>query len=219
MTGTIHQIKNGFVNLYLIDEPNQLTLVDTGMPGSGPKAVLQAIRKLGRAPQDLKRILITHADLDHTGGALAVRTATGAQLCASAIEAPAIMIGGLSREPRAGPVAKAIFTVVGRVFKIQPVPVDQILEPGSEIPVLGGLIVIATPGHTPGHLSFYAPATGDLIAGDSMVALGGTLRWRETAVQWNYKQGRASVAAQSALGARTVYCGHGPVLTTPAFPV
>lgn len=93
----VHQLNNRFVNLYLIVEPDGLTLVDTGLAKSGPKMVLEQIAKLGKQPGDLKRILITHADPDHTGGAAALKAKTGAKLYASRVEAKAIEAG----KPRA----------------------------------------------------------------------------------------------------------------------
>ena len=95
----IHRLNNRFVNLVLIVEPNGLTLIDTGLAGSGPKLVLSQLAALGFQPSDLKRILFTHADPDHTGGATALRAATGAKLYASAIEKEAIERGTTSRQP------------------------------------------------------------------------------------------------------------------------
>jgi len=72
--------------------------------------------------------------------------------------------------------------------------------------------VLATPGHTPGHCSFYAPAYGVLFAGDSLMAFGGSLSCSDGPVTWDYARGRESVQLQATLGARMVCCGHGPVL-------
>ena len=54
------------VNIYLLDDAGSLALIDAGMPGSAPR-VLELIQALGRAPGDVKHILITHADIDHVG--------------------------------------------------------------------------------------------------------------------------------------------------------
>ena len=50
----------------------------------------------------------------------------------------------------------------------------------------GGLRVLSTPGHTPGHLSFYAPAQGWLIAGDSLNATRGVLKFVEAPVNLGF---------------------------------
>ena len=87
-----HRLSNAFVNLYLIEEPNEtngLTLIDAGLAKSATQLVLRKIAELGRQPNDLKRILITHADADHYGSAAELKAITGARLYASAAEAEA----------------------------------------------------------------------------------------------------------------------------------
>ena len=214
MNNAIHQIKNSFVNLYLIDEPDGLTLIDTGLMRSGPKAVLQKINELGRQPSDLKRILITHADPDHTGGASELKAKTGATVCSSAIEKSAIERGGLSREVKGNLITKAIFAFMGKyIMPTPPIAIDQVLSDGQILPILGGLEVLATPGHTPGHMSFWLPSQQTLIAGDAWNASTGNLRFTSAPVHWDYNAGCESVRKLEALHAQTTGCGHGPMVS------
>ena len=60
--------------------------------------------------------------------------------------------------------------VVRRFFKAKPLQVDEILREGQKLDVLGGLEVLETPGHTPGHISLFSPSTGILFVGDSIVS-------------------------------------------------
>lgn len=217
----IRRLNNSFVNLYLIVDPDALTLIDTGLAKSGPKLVLKAIAEMGRQPSDLKRILITHADPDHTGGLAELKDATGAKVYASEIEAQAIEAGTTSREVKGNPLMKMMLDVMGKwMMPLAPAHVDEIIMHGQVLPVLGGLQVVATPGHTPGHLSFYAPAHHILIAGDSLNATGGVLKFNPAPVHWDYEKGRASAKLEAALGATAVCCGHGDVIegTPVAFP-
>lgn len=85
----LRQIENTFVNLWLIVEPDGLTLIDTGLARSGPRKVLAEIAATGRQPADLKRILITHTDPDHTGGAAELKRLTGARVYARSLIAHA----------------------------------------------------------------------------------------------------------------------------------
>jgi glyoxylase-like metal-dependent hydrolase (beta-lactamase superfamily II) len=57
-----------------------------------------------------------------------------------------------------------------------PVEVAEELHDGQELPVAGGLRVVHTPGHTPGHVSLLHPSSGVLITGDSIFNVLG-LRW------------------------------------------
>jgi glyoxylase-like metal-dependent hydrolase (beta-lactamase superfamily II) len=207
----IHQIKNSFVNLYLILEDDGLTLIDAGLGRSGPKLVLEMIGTLGRAPGDLKRILITHSDPDHTGGAAELKRVTGASILASQHEGDAMAKG----EPGRFPSNPIIRLITGLMLKIPPQRADGALIDGQVLPVLGGLRAIATPGHTPGHLSYYAPQRQILFAGDSMNAMGHKLGFGGGPFTWDLERGKDSVRAQSKLEVDAVCCGHGNVLRGP----
>ncbi len=207
----IHQLKNSFVNLYLIVEDDGLTLIDAGVARSGPKRALETIQQLGRKPGDLKRVLITHSDPDHTGGAAELKRVTGAMILASQHEADAMAKGKPGR-PANNPV---IGFMMDLMMKIPAQKVDDTLRNAQILPVLGGLQVIATPGHTPGHLSYYAPSRRILFAGDSLIATGGKLNFGPGPFTWNLERGQESVRTQAKLDVDAVCCGHGPVVRGP----
>ncbi len=104
-------------------------------------------------------------------------------------------------------------SVARRFFRPEPLKVDEILTEGQLLPVLGGLQVLATPGHTPGHISLFSPSTGVLFVGDSIISRDGSLVGSIPANTWDAEQAAASVRKQAALGARVVCSGHGPVVT------
>lgn len=217
MAPVVHQIHDLFVNMYLIVEPEGLTLIDTGTNG-GYNAVKRSLERMGRGFQDITRILITHADPDHIGGLARIKAASGAKVYASQIEAEAIERGQSSREIRVSGIGKPLFGLFNALTPITPAMVDEILESEDELPVLGGMYVVSTPGHTPGHISFYAPQHRALFVGDSLVAMGGKLNFTNGPVTWNYDIGRESVRRQAELGAEMVFCGHGPVIRTAENP-
>ena len=205
---SVYQLPNSFVNLYLILEPDSATLIDTGLQKSGAALVLSALEKLGRKPSDLKRILITHADPDHIGSVAALKTASGATVMIGRGDASAMARGVAARPPNSA-IVKFIFGLM--MPKSVPSQVADVqLEDGTVIPeVLGGLQVIATPGHTAGHFAFYSPRDRILFAGDSMTVGGGKLRWSNGPFTLDYTQGLASVRRLEALHPTTVCCGHG----------
>jgi glyoxylase-like metal-dependent hydrolase (beta-lactamase superfamily II) len=211
----VHQIPGTICNLFLIVEPEGLTLIDAGLKGT-EKKILQFIATLGRQPRDLKRILITHSDGDHVGALAALKTATGARVYASEIEARAIANGKPSRELKPTGAYKILFALLTplmtRVFGASRTSVDEIFSANQVLPVLGELRVVATSGHTPGHVSFFIPSVGVLFVGDSLIVRDGNLRGSTGMNNWDQPQANASVRLQAALGARIVCSGHGEVV-------
>ncbi len=209
----VHLIPGIACNPYLIVDPDGITLVDTGIPGSRRK-ILDYLAGRGHPPADLKRILITHADFDHVGSLATLKDATGARIHASRIEAEAIATGRASRplKPR-NLFYKIMFSISGLFFRARPARVDEILSDGQALPVLGGLQVLETAGHTPGHISFYSASTGILFVGDSLVSESYGLRGSTGMNTWDQAKADEAVRRQAALGARIVCPGHGPVVT------
>jgi glyoxylase-like metal-dependent hydrolase (beta-lactamase superfamily II) len=212
----VHLIPNITANPYLLIDPAGLTLIDAGLPGSDRK-ILRYLAGLGYAAKDLKRILITHSDFDHVGGLAALKAASGARIYASAVEAQAMLERHASRplKPRSI-IVKVLFDVVARLFKPARVQADELLVDGQVLPVLGGLQVVETLGHTPGHLSFFAPSAGILFCGDSIVSGESGLRGSRGANNWDQPKSDESVRKQAALGAHFVCSGHGPVVMDAA---
>ncbi|MFQ5615813.1 MAG: MBL fold metallo-hydrolase [Anaerolineales bacterium] len=215
ITPNVHIISGTAVNCYLIVEPDGLTMIDTGLP-SYEKKITGYIAALGRSVQDIKQILITHADGDHVGSLAALKAASGAAACANAIEAKAIRAGESSRDVEFTGLVKIIAGLLKRFFEYQAVEIDQILAPGQELPTLGGLAVIPTPGHTPGHISFYAPSAGILFAGDSMRASKDALIPSRGGNTWDEAEALSSVRLQAAMNPKIVCVGHGPVIRDAA---
>lgn len=208
----IHLIPNVIANPYLLIDADGLTLIDAGLPGSHRK-ILRYLSDQGYAPKDLKRILITHADYDHVGGLAALKNACGASIFTSPFEAQAMAEGHASRalKPRSN-VTKLIYDLMAGLLKPARVKADEFLAEGQILPVLGGLRVIGTPGHTPGHVSFFLPSAGVLFCGDSIVSEENGLRGSRGANTWNQAEADESVRKQAALGARILCSGHGPVV-------
>ena len=163
----VHQITATFVNLYLIVEEKECILIDAGLKGSGRK-VLELLKSLGREPASLTDVIITHADGDHYGGLAALETAVPLTAWAQPLEAEAIRLAKSSRALKPQGIARLFFSLVAPLFKSDPARIDRTLNGSETFPCLGGLNVLATPGHTPGHISLFSPSTGILFAGDSI---------------------------------------------------
>jgi glyoxylase-like metal-dependent hydrolase (beta-lactamase superfamily II) len=209
----IFRVPGVVANAYLITQSDGLALVDCGLPYSH-RRILAYMRELGFGAGDLSWILLTHADRDHMGGAHDLRQATGATVVASALEAAAMAQARETRRVQLPAGVRAGFEWLTSVVfaAVKPVVADQIMGEGEELPILGGLQVLATPGHTPGHISFYAPLRKVLFAGDSLRSFGGHLRVSSGANTYNESVAQESAWRQLELSPDVVCTGHGPVV-------
>ncbi len=166
----------------LWDRRDGVTLVDTGMPGQLPDFQEQ-LTGIGLELKALRRILLTHQDLDHIGSAAALVQASGAEVYAHTADVPFIQgelpllkLDPKRLEARLAALAPERRAQAMRILSTPPkVKVDHPLEGGEELPFHGGIVVIPTPGHTPGHVSYYVKAQRLLIAGDALRVEGGSL--------------------------------------------
>lgn len=189
----VYTISLGMVNAFLLD-CEELVLIDAGVAGSETR-ILSAVRGIGRQPQDLKHILITHHHSDHVGGLLALQQATGAQVYMHEQDAAAYRKGVLIRrvESSGGLFSRLAVASINREIarqSSQTAPpaharVDHRLTGGETLPLAGGLRVLHTPGHTSGHVAFLWPQQGGvLFAGDlasHMTGLGYSILYEDFA--------------------------------------
>jgi glyoxylase-like metal-dependent hydrolase (beta-lactamase superfamily II) len=208
----IHIVPGVVGNSYLLVDSDGLTLVDTGIPGSAIK-ILNFIKRLGFAKRDLNRILLTHADWDHAGSLARLKRATGARVYASRYEAGAVASGRFPRSLKTDNLFyKPVFALAESLGRVSPAHVDETLFDGQVLPVLDGMVVVDTEGHTPGHMSFFVPSTGILFSGDSILSRKDALVGSHGSVTWNQEKANASVLKQLGLRARIVCAGHGAVV-------
>lgn len=213
----VHQIRGSVSNCYLIVDADarSVTLIDCGLPRDENK-IIEYIASIGRTLKDLKRIIITHADGDHVGSLATLKALSGARVYASEVEARAIERGTMTRELKTNALVRLLMSPISSMFRVQPAHVDEMLVDGQVLPVLGGLRVVATEGHTPGHISLFAPSAGILFVGDSMIPQGDGMRESRGMNTWDQAKANASVRKQAALGAKIVCSGHGAVIMDAA---
>ena len=200
----------GLINAYLVREDDGLTLIDTGIGGSAP-GILVAARKLG-AP--IRRLLLTHAHGDHVGSLDALSAALpDAEVLISARDVR-LLSGDTSLDAH-----EAQTPVRGSFQRVQ-ARITRTLEDGDTV---GSLQVVASPGHTPGHLALFDPRDRSLIAGDAFQTAGGLavagvirpLFPLPALATWHLPTALASARKLLALEPARLAAGHGRVLADP----
>lgn len=231
MSRRIHPLTDGTagrVHAYLLEEDDGLTLVDA-LSGADGAVILAALGRIGRAPGDLKRILLTHAHRSHVCGAARLRELSGAAIHASPFEAsvmagerPSAPIGFRPRRPLRVYHLQAGLTLgyyVERawrrvaLFANPPFEVDREIRHGDTV---GALQVVHTPGHTDGSVSFYWPSERALFTGDVLVT------WPRLEAGWrglttDPERNRRSLSELAMVGdVEWIGTGHGPPLVQDA---
>ncbi|MEA2483138.1 MAG: hypothetical protein QOC55_1085 [Thermoleophilaceae bacterium] len=199
----------GFVNAYLVDEEDGLTLIDALLPRSA-RVVLAQADALGRP---IVRIALTHAHGDHIGSLDELAKQLPDAEVSISVRDARLLAGDKSLDPGESGKLRGSYpgadTRPGRTF----VPGDRV----------GSLEVIAAPGHTPGHVAFMDTRDRTLYCGDAYSTLGGVAtsakanpRFPLPAVAtWNRSIELESARALRALNPARLAPGHGKVVEDP----
>jgi glyoxylase-like metal-dependent hydrolase (beta-lactamase superfamily II) len=194
----------GFVNAYLVREDDGFTLVDTTM-GDAADALIEA------AGGSIRRIALTHGHGDHVGALDALKDRLG--------DSVEVLMPELDARIHAGEqVVEGKLPGSWPTLKTRP---DTPLSAGDRV---GSLEVVASPGHSPGHVSFLDTRDRTLIAGDVFTAYGGPavtnhfhLRFPFAAMAtWDKQMDLESARALRDLDPTVLAVGHGPATRDPA---
>jgi len=156
-------------NAYLVDDGDAVTLIDTGLPVNRPslRSELDAVGD-GYMAGEIDRVLLTHYDLDHTGG-LPGLSESGFDGSIHIGAADARLANGEDRPSMRHP--KGVFHRLIRPFFGLPATVMRVNE-GDQV---GGFTAFHTPGHNPGHIVYIHDDLGTAFLGDLIWAEGGSL--------------------------------------------
>ena len=214
------------VNWYLVGDGDRLTLIDCGYPGDAD-AVEGSIRALGRRPEDVRGVLITHAHIDHIGATRMLHDRYGIPTWTGAREArharreyleqagPLDVVRNLWRPGALAWALRITRKGAGRPYDVphvEPFPTDGALDlPGRPVPV-------GTAGHTSGHIAYLLPEAGAVVTGDALVTGHPLLRGTGQQVlpgMFNHGDVLAGLGPLEALDADLVLPGHGDPLRRP----
>ncbi len=210
----VHQLAvTAGVNCWVLRDEHGVTLIDTGLARKG---LIPKLGRLGIAPGDVTRVLLTHAHPDHAGG-IAGLIRAGADPTIEVGEDDLPIVRGEQDQPTSD-----ASTWSGRLFNRVPPPGPfgapvvhpnaTALRPGDHLPFAGGIEVVATPGHTPGHLAFHLTAHGLVIGGDVLFNLF-SLRPSPAFLCWRIAPNHTSMTRIADLAPRTLALAHGRAVT------
>jgi glyoxylase-like metal-dependent hydrolase (beta-lactamase superfamily II) len=202
---------------YLWHDPDGLTLIDTGLPGSAP-LVADAIRQSGYQPADLRRLVLTHFHADHIGGAAAIADWGDVEVLVHHADAPFIRAEAVGPAPDLTDWERPVYDQMMSQLPAQPVApprIDREIGDGDELGFGDGAVAVAVPGHTPGSIALYLPRHQVLFTGDAAARRpDGTVICGVFNV--NRAQAAASLRRLAGLAAAVACFGHGEPLTQDA---
>jgi glyoxylase-like metal-dependent hydrolase (beta-lactamase superfamily II) len=220
----VHLVGNPIVNWYLVEDADGVTAIDAGFPADWGKCK-STLQRLGRRPEDLKAVVLTHAHIDHLGFADMARKEVGARILVP--EGDAELAGNPLKFAKSerNPVlylhllgtlktygyALATGGVRGKVIGD-----FERYRDGDVLDVPGHPRAIAAPGHTGGHMVLHIPERDVLFTGDAVVTkdpyserTGPRIVAR--AATLDSAQNKRSLEAIEKTGARVLLTGHGDV--------
>jgi len=213
----VHETENlfrltrfGMINCFLMREADGFTLVDTGLRGSAG-AILRAAARLSGS---IRRIVLTHAHIDHIGSLDALMAALPSAELAIGKRESRLLMRDLSLD--AGENGKKLLGFTGA--KSRP---GKLLMEGERV---GSLQAVDSPGHTPGHMAYLDVRDNVLIAGDAFttqtgVVVAGVFKPLfpfPALFSWNAVLSAKSAARLRGLNPSILAVGHGPSISSPA---
>jgi glyoxylase-like metal-dependent hydrolase (beta-lactamase superfamily II) len=171
ITEHVWRVGDDALNVFLIVLREGVTLIDAGFPGT-LAAVTETLGSLGRRPEEISDILVTHCHPDHASGLAEIKRATRARVWMHPADAALVREGKAFRPYEVTPeewtraYERDIIRESPQTF--EPVEVEEEIPSSRMLAVADGIRALVTPGHTAGHLVFLWPRDGGvLFTGDA----------------------------------------------------
>ncbi|HEY4606504.1 MAG TPA: MBL fold metallo-hydrolase [Acidimicrobiia bacterium] len=169
---SLHRVGFDQVNVYLVEDPTGITIVDAGLPGHYDEVVSE-LALMGRSLDDVRGVVLTHGDTDHIGFAEQLRVERGIRVYVHQLDV-ARARGEVKKhlkwgKVKAGPLLGFLWYSARRGgFSIRPVTEVVTFTDGETLDLPGAPRVIHVPGHTPGSVAIHVPEVDAVFVGDAM---------------------------------------------------
>jgi glyoxylase-like metal-dependent hydrolase (beta-lactamase superfamily II) len=209
-----------FVNAYFVGRPGgSWILVDAGLPGRAKQIIEAAEARYGAAAPP-EAIILTHGHFDHAGSALPLAVYWNVPIYAHRLEMP--YLTGKSHYPPPDPTIGGAIAFLSRFMPASARNLSGRIRElqSNEVPGAPGWEWLATPGHSPGHISLFRRSDRVLLAGDAFATMNmdswsGLVTGRKTLARagapfnTDWEATRLSVKELAKLRPNVVGCGHG----------
>jgi glyoxylase-like metal-dependent hydrolase (beta-lactamase superfamily II) len=175
----LHRLGNGVVNVYLVADGTDVTIIDAGVPGYWGDLPAE-LAAMGRTLADVRALVLTHGHSDHIGFAERARRERAMPVSVHELDA-ALARGEVPNPARGmGPVklrpllSFLVFGVMKGALRTARLGEVGTYADGATLDVPGAPRVTLVPGHTPGSVTLHVPALDALFAGDTIATLAVT---------------------------------------------
>ncbi|HET7689365.1 MAG TPA: MBL fold metallo-hydrolase [Nocardioidaceae bacterium] len=224
----VHFVETPLVSWVVLEEGERVALIDAGYPGQVGD-VEESVRRVGRRPEEIEAVLVTHGHVDHVGGLPHLAERYGVRILTSEVEGrnvrgevhesatpldvarrcynPRVALWGLRAAAAGGTRRPHVDTVEALTFDV---PLDLPRSP----------VAVSLAGHTSGHTAYLVPGAGAIALGDALVTAHGTTARRGPQLLPGFfhhddSRLRASLKELAAVDADRLLPGHGPTLQLP----
>ena len=208
------------INPTLIWDNETVVLIDTGFPEQ-LQEIRSAMDDVGIPFSKLSKVIITHQDYDHIGGLSDIIKASDQKIEVIAHKEEKPFIEGASPLLKMTPERLAgMFGALPaekrkeaeeRFLEVLKSKVDKTVDDGEVLPYCGGITVIFTPGHTPGHICLYLDRNKTLVTGDALNVVNGQLVGPNMEFTPDMDTAKKSLEKLAQYDVETVICYHGGI--------
>jgi len=224
----VHFVQTPLVSWVVLVEGDRVALIDAGYPGQVTD-VEESVRRVGRSPEEIEAVLVTHGHVDHVGGLPHLVERYGVRVLTSEVEsrnvrgevhesATPLDVARRCYNPRIAAWALRVAAAGGtqhpRVDDVEDVPF------GTALDLPHAPVAVSLAGHTSGHTAYLVPAAGAIALGDALVTSHGTTGRHGPQILRGFfhhdeNQLRATLAEVATVDADQLLPGHGPTLRMP----